>query len=250
MAKITLDLNQFKASGVYTIEYDASERIVVTTQTVRLIVGFSRIGPINAPVFLQDINTSRRVFGEIDTFLEKRGSFFHRALETCLAVGPVFALNLMPLRSIPVNEGGDATNYKSFALAADEENGPVTKALVTSFYNKERFWFPDTEYVIATQESKPINRDYLLTVVNLSQAPLSVIVRKSVNANQYNVTARDYYGLGNVPDFMNDNDFLSDFFLDLIIVEGDWTNLNILSQDPNYSKYFDSRGLKVDREIS
>jgi len=247
MAKITLDLNQFKASGVYTIEFDASERIVVTTQTVRLVVGFSRIGPINAPVFLQDVNTCRRVFGEIDTFLEKRGSFFHRALETCLSVGPVFALNLMPLRSIPVNEGGDATNYKSFALAADEENGPITQALVTSFYNKERFWFPDTEYVIATQESKPINRDYLLTVVNLSQAPLSVILRKSVNANQYNVTARDYYGLGNVPDFMNDNDFLSDFFIDLIVVEGDWTNLNILSQDPNYSKYFDSRGLRVDR---
>lgn len=247
MAKITLDLNQFRASGVYTIEFDASERIVVTTQTIRLVVGFSRIGPINAPVFLQDINTSRRVFGEIDTFLEKRGSFFHRALETCLSVGPVFALNLMPLRSIPVNEGGDCTNYKSFALAADEENGPVTKALITSFYNKERFWFPDTEYVIATQESKPINRNYLLTVVNLAQAPLSVFVRKSANANQYNVPARDYYGLGYVPDFMNDNDFLSDFFLDLVIVEGDWTNLNVLSQDPNYSKYFDSRGLRVDR---
>jgi len=30
MAKITLDLNRFKASGVYTIEFDASERIVVS----------------------------------------------------------------------------------------------------------------------------------------------------------------------------------------------------------------------------
>jgi len=46
---------------------------------------------------------------------------------------------------------------------------------------------------------------------------------------------------------MHDTGFLSDYFLDLIIVEGDWTNLNILSQDPNYSKYFDSRGLRVDR---
>jgi hypothetical protein len=247
MAKITLDLNKFKASGVYTIEFDASERIVVTTQTIRLVVGFSRIGPINAPVFLRDINTSRRIFGEIDTFLEKRGSFFHRALETCLSVGPVFALNLMPLKSKPINEGGDATNYRSFALAADEENGPVTRALVTSFYNQERFWFPDAEYVIATQDAKPVNRDYLMTVVNLSQAPLSVLVRKSTNARQYEIAAKDYYGLGNVPDFMNDNDFLSDFFLDLIIVEGDWTNLAVLSQDPNYSKYFDTRGIKADQ---
>jgi hypothetical protein len=247
MAKITLDLNTFKASGVYTIEFDASERIVVTTQTIRLVVGFSRIGPINAPVFLRDVNTCRRIFGEIDTYLEKRGSFFHRALETCLSVGPVFALNLMPLKSTPINEGGDATNYRSFALAADEENGPVTRALVTSFYNKERFWFPDTEYVIATQNSKPINRDYLFTVVNLSQAPLSVIARKSVNARQYEVSAKDYYGLGNVPEFMNDNDFLSDFFLDLIVVEGDWTNLAVLSQDPTFSKYFDARGIRADK---
>lgn len=247
MAKITLDLNTFKASGVYTIEFDASERIVVTTQTIRLVVGFSRIGPINAPVFLRDINTCRRIFGEIDTYLEKRGSFFHRALETCLSVGPVFALNLMPLKSTPINEGGDATNYRSFALAADEENGDVTRALVTSFYNKERFWFPDAEYVIATQNSKPANRDYLLTVVNLSQAPLSVITRKSVNARQYEVSAKDYYGLGNVPEFMNDNDFLSDFFLDLVIVEGDWTNLAVLSQDPTFSKYFDARGIRADK---
>lgn len=247
MAKITLDLNTFKASGVYTIEFDASERIVVTTQTIRLVVGFSRTGPINAPVFLRDINTSRRIFGEIDNFLEKRGSFFHRALETCLSVGPVFALNLMPLKSTPINEGGDTTNYKSFALAADEENGLVTKALVTSFYNKERFWFPDTEYVTATQDSKPANRDYLLTVVNLSQSPLSVIARKSVNARQYEVSAKDYYGLGNVPVFMNDNDYLSDFFLDLIIVEGDWNNLANLSQDPTFSKYFDARGIRVDK---
>ena len=52
MAKITLDLNRFKASGVYTVEFDASERIVISTQTIRLVVGFSRTGPFNAPVFL------------------------------------------------------------------------------------------------------------------------------------------------------------------------------------------------------
>jgi len=247
MAKISLDLNQFKASGVYTVEFDSSERIVVTTQTIRLVVGFSRLGPINAPVFLKDVNTCRRTFGLIDAYLEKRGSFFHRAMETCLSVGPIFALNLMPLKSTPISEGGDTTNYRSFALASDESNGPVTRALVTSFYNKERFWFPDTEYVIATQDATPLNRGYLLTVVNLSQAPLSVIVRKSVNAPQYNIPAKDYYGLGNVPDYMGENDYLSDFFIDVIIVEGDWTNLGVLTQDPTFSKYFDSRGIRVDK---
>ena len=244
MAKITLDLNRFKASGVYTIEFDASERIVVTTQTIRLVVGFSRKGPFNAPVFLRDVASSRKVFGAVDSFLEKRGSFFHRAIETCLQTAPVFGLNLLPLNDIPVNEGGDAVDYRSFAIAANEQNGNVTRALLSSFYNKERFWFPDTSYLQATVDSKPANRGRLFNFVNLGQEVQSVIVRKSDNASLYNITADDYYGRGNVPSFIQPNDYLSDYFVDVYVVKGDWTNLQLLSQDPTYSKYFDLRGIK------
>ena len=247
MANITLDLNRFKASGVYTIEFDASERIVVSTQTVRLVVGFSRFGPINAPTFLRDIRTARRVFGNIDTSLENRGSFFHRAIETCLSTGPIFALNLLPLNNVPVSEGGDAVDYRSFALAADEQNGPITRALYASFYDKERFWFPDESYLQATVDSKPVNRDRLFNFVNLGQQVVSVLVRKSVNASQYNVTAEDYYGGNAIPDYVYSKDYMSDYFVDIFIVKGDWTNHALLSKDPTYSKYFDVRGLRVDR---
>ena len=247
MAKITLDLNRFKASGVYTIEFDASERIVVSTQTIRLVVGFSRKGPFNGPVFLRDVATSRKVFGTIDSFLEKRGSFFHRALETCLQTAPIFGLNLLPLNDAPVNEGGDAVDYRSFALSASEENGNLTRALLSSFYNKERFWFPDEEYLQATVDSKPANRGRLLNFVNLGQEVQSIIIRKSDNASLYNVTADDYYGRGNVPPFIQPNDYISDYFIDVYVVRGDWTNLQLLSQDPLYSKYFDLRGVRTNR---
>lgn len=245
MAKITLDLNQFKASGVYTIEYDASQSIVVTTQTVRLVVGFSRTGPINAPVFLQNVSTSRKVFGTIDSFLEKRGSFFHRALETCLQTAPVFGLNLLPLNNVPVNQGGDAVDYRAFAIAADEDNGTINRALLASFYNKERFWFPDETYLQATVDAKPTDAGRLLNFVNLGQTVQSIIIVKSQNANKYNVTAQDYYGRGNVPTYINPLDYLSDYFVDVYVVQGDWTNLVALSQDPLYSKYFDTRGVIV-----
>ena len=96
MAKIKLDLTQFKASGVYTLEFDASESIILNTQTIRLVIGFSRKGPFNSPVYLPDTKTARRIFGEIDPFLESRGSFFHRSLFTCLEIGPIFGLNLLP----------------------------------------------------------------------------------------------------------------------------------------------------------
>ena len=247
MAKITLDLNRFKASGVYTIEFDASERLVVSTQTIRLVVGFSRIGPFNAPVFLRDTATARRIFGRIDSILEARGSFFHRSIETCLAAGPIFALNLLPLNNVPVNEGGDAVDYRSMALAADEENGDVTRALYSSFYNKERFWFPDTDYLQATVDSKPTNRGRLFNVVNLGQQVASFIVRKSSVVTQYNITAEEYYGADEIPPYVNPQDYLSDYFVDLYLVKGDWTNLPLLAQDPTYSKYFDLRGIKADR---
>jgi hypothetical protein len=148
------------------------------------------------------------------------------------------------LNNIPVNEGGDAVDYRSFAIAANESNGNLTRALLSSFYNKERFWFPDEAYLQATVDSKPANRGRLFNFVNLGQEVQSIIVRKSDNASLYNITADDYYGRGNVPSYIQPNDFLSDYFVDVYVVKGDWTNLQLLSQDPTYSKYFDLRGIR------
>jgi hypothetical protein len=105
MARINLDLSKFKSSGIYTLEFDQSESITLSSQTVRLVVGFSRKGPFNAPVYLDDIKKAKKIFGDIDPLMEKRGSFFHRSLFACLRTGPVFALNLMPL-----NNGQDSSH--------------------------------------------------------------------------------------------------------------------------------------------
>jgi len=245
MATITLDLNRFKASGIYTIEFDASQQIVVSTQTVRLVVGFSRVGPFNAPVFLTDIRQSRKIFGTIDTKLEARGSYFHRAIETCLSAGPIFALNLLALNNVPVTEGGDAVDYRSFALAANEDNGNLSRALYASFYNKERFWFPDTSYLQATVDSKPANAGRLFNIVNLGQQVNSVIIRKSVNATQYNLPADEYYDTDTLPEYVYGKDYMSDYFVDVYVVKGDWSNYTVLAKDPIYSKYFDLRGIIV-----
>ena len=96
--RIKLDLSQFKASGVYTLEFDASANVILTTQTIRLVVGFSNKGPFNAPVYIPDVTTAIAVFGDIDRNLEAKGSFFQRSIFTCLNAGPVFALNLLRLQ--------------------------------------------------------------------------------------------------------------------------------------------------------
>lgn len=244
MAKIKLDLTQFKASGVYTLEFDASESIILNTQTVRLVVGFSRKGPFNSPVYLPDVKTARRIFGEIDPFLETRGSFFHRSLFTCLEIGPIFGLNLLPLNNQPITQGGDAVEYRSFSVDTSESNGAVTKALYSNFYNTQRFWYPDESNMIAIANANASNTGKLLHVVNLSQGPLSIIIKKTT-VNGFDITARDWYGQSGEerPAYVEEFDYIADYFVEAIIVQGNWTNYKKLSTDPVFSKYFNDRGI-------
>jgi hypothetical protein len=243
MAKIRLDLSQFKASGVYTVEFDASETILLNTQTTRLVVGFSKKGPINAPVFCPDIKTARRIFGDIDKDLESKGSFFHRSLFTCLETGPCFALTLVKLNDDTSTANADYDVYRSFSLSVGEANGITASALYSSYFNKERFYFPDTSYFLATVDANITNTGKLFNFVNLGQTPFSIIVKKTGDLTGFNVTARDWFGAGNVPAFVREFDYISEYFVDIDIVSGDWTNFETLSTDPTFSTYFTSAGL-------
>jgi hypothetical protein len=242
MANVSLNLSNFKASGVYTLEYDQSENIVLNSQIIRLIVGFSRKGPFNAPVYIPDKKTAERVFGPIDEFLERRGSFFHRSLYASLEYGPVFALNLMKLNDDP--DFGDKVPYQSFSLATTEKNGKKEYRILSSYYNKERFWYPDTSYLIGNANIPgSANAGKLFHITNLGQSPVSILIRKA-NVLGFDVTAREWYGIGKVPTYINEWDFLSDYFIEVKVVEGNWTNYDQLILDPTYSKYFTKRGLK------
>jgi hypothetical protein len=243
MAKIRLDLSQFKASGVYTVEFDASETILLNTQTTRLVVGFSKKGPINAPVFCPDVKTARRIFGDIDKDLESKGSFFHRSLFTCLETGPCFALSLVKLNDDVSTANADYDVYRSFSLSVGEANGITASALYSSYFNKERFYFPDTSYFLATVDGNIINTGKLFNFVNLGQSPFSIIVRKTGDIQGFNVPARDWFGAGNVPAFVREFDYISEYFVDIDIVAGDWTNFETLSTDPTFSNYFTTAGI-------
>ena len=242
--KIKLDLSQFKASGVYTLEFDASENVILTSQTIRLVVGFSNKGPFNAPVYLPDVTTAVAVFGEIDKTLEAKGSYFHRSIFACLNTGPVFALNLLSLNDNVDSPTADVVNYFGYSIDTEQSNGVLTSKLYSSFYNKERFWFADTNYFLATLSAVDTGR--LFNLVNLGKEALSVIVRKSTDANPplqgFDVFALDWYGADNVPSFMHPYDYISDYFIDVISVSGDWTDYETLSLDPKWSSYFTRNG--------
>lgn len=243
-SKIKIDYSQFKASGVYTLEFDASQNVILTSQTIRLVVGFSNIGPFNTPVYIPDASTMIAIFGDIDRSLENKGSFFHRSVFTCLSQGPVFALNLLRLNNDEASATPDEVTYKSFSLDTEQYNGEVTPRLYSSYYNKERFWFPDPEYFLATLSVS--DQGKLFSLTNLGKSPVSVIVRKSTDSSfpllGFNIFAIDWYGSNNVPSFMHPYDYISDYFIDVIAVSGDWTNYQDLSVDPKWNTYFTNNG--------
>jgi len=242
--KIKVDLSQFKASGVYTLEFDASENVILTSQTIRLVIGFSNKGPFNTPVYIPDFKTALAVYGDIDKTLENQGSYFHRSIQACLNTGPVFALNLLKLNNDETSSTADIVGYKSFSVDTEEQNGILTDKLYASFFNKERFWFADPDYFLATLSVADSGR--LFNLVNLGKESTSVITRKSTDAVKpilgYNIFAIDWYGADNVPNYVHPYDYMEDYFIDVISVSGDWTDYSTLSLDPKWSNYFTANG--------
>lgn len=253
--KVKIDYSQFRASGVYTLEFDASQNVILTSQTIRLVIGFSNKGPFNTPVYIPDATTMISIFGDIDASLENKGSFFHRSILTCLNAGPVFALNLLKLNDNLESADPDKVTYRSFSVDTEEYNGVVTSELYSSYYNKERFWFADPNYFLATL-SIP-DQGKLLNITNLGKSPMSIIVRKSTDSSSpllgYNIFAIDWYGANNVPTFMHPYDYISDYFIDVIAVYGNWTNYQALHLDPMWSTYFTNNGFvksKIDQFLA
>jgi len=249
MAKLALDLSQFQSAGVYTIEVDLSERIVVDTQALRLLPGFSKVGPFNAPVFIRSTRDRFRFFGDVDKKLERKGSFFHRSIDTCLLQSPVFAINLLNVDGDPATSA-DKVDLIGFSIDSSISNENITNDLYVNFFNRQRFWRADTEYlqgVVNNKYNASSNEDApLLQIANVGTKNISFIVRKPVGLQGFNMTAREWYGNeDNIPfDWIRPTDQMKNFFVQIIAIEGNWTNYSDLSTDPFFKDYFNSNGFK------
>ena len=254
MAQIALDLSQFKSAGVYTVEVDQTARVQITTQTLRMLPGFSAVGPFNAPVFIRSTKDLQRFYGPIDVKLERKGSFFHRSIQTALLTAPVFAINLLKADEAPdtsTHTNYDKVGFVPLSLDASTQNSPASKDLFVHFFNRERFWKPDQEYLqgvannsvgATSDEDGP-----LFSVVNIGTKNLSFIIRKATGLSKFGVTALDWYGSEtNIPfEWIRPYDLISDYFVQVIAVEGDWSNYQQLAADPYYSKFFDFNMLSL-----
>lgn len=285
------ELINLKAAGVYRSEEDRSQIIDMPVSQTRLLMGFSKKGPFNTPVYVRDTKQFKDIFGDIDRTLEKKGSYFHRSCLTALLTGPIYVMNMLKLNDTdPCTEQEyeeektdlDEVGFIQMSTAANVQNGKFKKALYSGMFNTDKFWYADSEaffnnihtiysfddeidtaYYQLDESYKP--NDYhedelndLLNFTNISKKPISVIVKKSDNAQSYNLTALDWYGSTDVPAFLSKDSMISDFFVDVYVISGNFggeftkedgtVNENPYERfatDPVYQRYFDKKkGLK------
>lgn len=243
-------LTKFKASGVYTIYEDKTVQARLTSSPIlRLVIGYSKTGVFNRPVFIRkgDTDTATRIFGKRDRSLERKNSFFHKSLELALIEGDVLALNLWSLNNTVDVLGfptslTDTSKYISLSTDPISANGVPTTKLLASFYNKQKFWRLDRNYLLATRDIG--DRTKILSFANVSQTAATVFVVKS-DVKGYNITVKDWYGDKEIPKYLNPTDYIADYFLDVVVVNGNYgkDKWDILSQDPVFGAYFTKSGL-------
>lgn len=252
-----------KASGSYRFEFDRSQVVGVPANQTRLMVGFSKKGPFNTPVFVPDSAFFKQVFGDIDRNLEKKDSYFHRSCLAALERGPIIALNLLSLDS------DDTVQYRKFATAAtpDAQTNTASSGVYSSFYNQDKFWFPDSEAFLNTVVPA-VNRttlsststNDLLDFTNLGKSPVSVIVKKAAAANVtgFNVTVAEWFGSANVPGYLDKDSLVSDFMVDVFVIEGNFGGdfsaaepYERFAADPTFQDYFSpTKGIQRKRFAS
>jgi len=244
-----------KAAGTYRFEFDKSQVVSIPANQTRLVVGFSKRGPFNTPVFVPDTAFFKQVYGDIDRNLERKDSFFHRSCLAALERGPILALNLLSLNAT------DKVNAVRFATAATPETQANEGAdyEFAKFYNRDKFWYPSTTDFLTnvganTSTLSSLTVNDLLDVTNLGQNPISVIAKKSAPTNvlPYQVTVEEWYGAANVPGYLDKDSLISDFFVDIFVLEGNFggafgttTPYSRFNADPTFQQYFDpTQGIK------
>lgn len=233
-------LLNFKSSGVYRLEFDKSQTANINVETLRLVVGHSKKGPYNTPVLIDSQETFNNVFGSIDKGLEKKGMFFHRSCLEALTRGPILALNLGKFTT-----SVDVANYQSLSTngSVDGNSSDPGTGDYNKFFDTDKFMTPSDSATLAEIANSDNN---LLNFVNIKQDSITIIVRQAASVKEFDLTAREWYGEGNVPEYLNDFDKMSDFMIDVFVFKGEF-DAALMANDPIYSAYFTADGINKNK---
>lgn len=249
-----INFSDYRASGVYFLEIDNSVISTSSSRTaLRMAVGFNMRGPFNRPVYVAGADDCNKFFGPIDRRLERQGCFTNRMVRTMVRKAPVYVLNLLNTDRDKDKVGcwflpfGDAPTVEG-----KTENTFEFNASYDDMYDRTKFWIADDRAFVnntfkAESGAKDLREAPFYAVGNCGTKDISVIVKKA-DVTGYNVTFLEYYGSKDeIPyRWINPNDYVSDYFVDVVLLSGQWSDCGALSKDVVWSKYFDENGLKAE----
>ena len=231
-------LQQFKSSGVYRLEFDKSQTVNIPAETIRLVVGRSKKGPYNIPVYIENVEQFTQIFGGIDKSLEKKGMYFHRSAIETLSRGPILALNLT------VADTDDRVALVSPATNSSQEGlSDIPQSVqYSSVFDTDKFWVPSDLKVLQAAGNTTSSSNNAISFVNIKQDPITIIVRQAANTAGFELTAREWYGEANIPEGIDPLEYVSDYMVDVFIFKGKF-DAQVLNNDPTYGGMFTHEGL-------
>lgn len=233
------DLGKYRRPGIFINEIDNSIiELPVQNVLINLVPGFSKKGPVNRPVYVTNKQDFIHIFGDIDRGLERKSSYFHRTCIKMLESGPIWALNLLS-----TNDERDKLNWKSVSCGSAFFNEKTKEMPYSRLFNRQDFWERDEEAFLDYVNDPQEDKDRLLHITNLGEKTITTFLYKS-KITGFDITAEDWYG-GNskVPTYLHPKDWISDYMVSVLVLEGDWTNYDTLSVDTTWGNYFTTEGL-------
>ena len=250
MSEVTLNLSDYKSSGVYFVEIDNSiAKGTNANAALRLAVGFNENGPFNRPVYLSSAAECNELLGDIDRKLERRGCYTNRNIRTMVAKAPVYALNLLSVNTTDSLENPDTVGFNAISFDASKQN-ISEKTLFANMYDRTKFWVADSSVMMnaiaSATEAADIIHAPLFGFGNCGTKDISLIVRKAEGLMGYNVTFLDWFGSEDAIPYkwINPYDYVSDYFVQVIAVAGNYNNHSSFSTDSVWGAFFNTKGLK------
>ena len=238
-----IQIGKYKRPGIFIEEFDQS---LISSPVVEgitnLVIGVSKKGPVNTPIRLTSIQDLEAIFGQLDRGLERKGSFFHRTISKMLETSPVFAMNLLL-----TDDNLDIIEYKSLSSSSGYDNDILREGPYRRFFDTTGFWKRDTESFINLTKPNLGYNDRAFNLTNLSDRAITAFVFKS-KLTGFDRTMLEWYGsVDKMSPYVNEQDYASDYLVDVVVVGGDWSNYQDLAVDPRWSAYFNASGLRKDQ---
>jgi hypothetical protein len=254
-------LAKIKSSGVYRFVWDKSIITPAQAATLRMVVGYSEVGPFNTPVYVTNVSEFYEIFGRGSRRLERRGSFFHRMAVQALAAGPILALNLKPFTDETTQflsfNAGDALvgpNYTATAFP-DTENEYVRDIRIADLYDTNRFWTVNIDNLANTVDATNNVNGYInIAQTDLADSSCTVFVRKTKPVSYKGITFRSWYTSQNIeyPEYMEAllDKNMDDYFMEVYVFKGDFTNELMGGALKNYFEKDGSGAYKVKASLT